>query len=476
MDEKQKKLKLLKLDKEELALIKSRKSWLFFNDAYSWQKDTWALGRFNKQRLLKAGNQVGKTTISCIEVIYHLTGLYPEGWAGYRFQNFVNLWVIGVSYKKLRTVLQKRLLGELVRGEFTGNLIPVDKILHETKIWNSGLKESVNEIKIKYKTKGVSTLSFFSAEQHVSEFMSGIVDFALFDEEPRNPLIYPEVVMRTINGDHKRGGLTLLSFTPQYGTTEIVEHFTNNIQPNQAMIEATWDECTHFTEERKKAWLASLPPHERDMRSKGMAQRGTGAIYPFLDKDLYDDITSIPDHWARLGAIDFGLAFTGLVWGAWDKDTDVLHIYHCMKIEEEKPAQISLKIRAQGEWIPMAWPHDGHIRERKGGVAQKNLYTAQKVKMLPKHATDKDGTISVEAGIMRLYERMRDGRLKVARHLEAFFKEKRSYYRTDDMIIKSNDHIMDALRYLEMMLRYAKPKYEAHAKLQPNYIPKRFKR
>ena len=51
---------------------------------------------------------------------------------------------------------------------------------------------------------------------------------------------------------------------------------------------------------------------------------------------------------------------------------------------------------------------------------------------------------------------MIDGRFKVAKHLSEWFKEKQIYrYGDDNKPVKEKDDLMDATRYLTIMLRYA---------------------
>ena len=76
--------------------------------------------------------------------------------------------------------------------------------------------------------------------------------------------------------------------------------------------------------------------------------------------------------------------------------------------------------------------------------------------MIKNHATFEDkGGFSVEAGITDLLDRMQTGRLKVASHLNDWWEEWRLYHRAEGKIVKEHDDLMDATRYLIMMLRHA---------------------
>jgi phage terminase large subunit-like protein len=351
-------------------------------------------------------------------------------------------------------VLQNKILGQFVDGKFEGGLTKSERILYNT-IVRGQLKDSIKEIKIQHKDSGISTLSFFSYEQGQHILMGSVVDFVLVDEEPRDSAIYPQLLTRTLNGNKGKGGLILLSFTPENGLTELVYQFTQELKETQYLQVVTWDEAPHLSEQKKHDMLEAYPVHQREMRSKGVPQLGSGAVYPYPDDWLYDNITEIPAHWRRINGIDFGFKNCGLAWGAYDADADCLHIYSVIKTQDQTPAEIAVTMDNHGKWIPWAYPHDGHLPDRGTGEQQKMLYSNNGANMLHEHATFEDGGNSVEAGIMRLTQRIKTGRLKVAKNLTEFFKEKRLYHRKDGKIVKSNDHILDAVRYLEMQIRYA---------------------
>ena len=65
------------------------------------------------------------------------------------------------------------------------------------------------------------------------------------------------------------------------------------------------------------------------------------------------------------------------------------------------------------------------------------------------HLTNADN--AVEAGIFSCYQRLSAGRMKVFKTLRALITEIR-IYRLDEngKVVKENDHLMDAMRYLIM--------------------------
>ncbi|MGL4395035.1 MAG: DNA packaging protein, partial [Hyphomicrobium sp.] len=113
-------------------------------------------------------------------------------------------------------------------------------------------------------------------------------------------------------------------------------------------------------------------------------------------------------------------------------------------------------IRAWGDWIPVAWPHDGLQHDKGSGEQLAEQYRAQKLNMLTEKATHAEGGNGVEAGVMDMLERMETGRFKVFRGLNDWFEEFRLYHRLDGKIVKERDDLMSATRYGVMMLREAK--------------------
>ena len=63
-----------------------------------------------RERLLIAGNQVGKTLCAASEASMHLTGIYPEWWDGIKFEEPVSSWAASTTSQTTRDNVQRLLL------------------------------------------------------------------------------------------------------------------------------------------------------------------------------------------------------------------------------------------------------------------------------------------------------------------------------------------------------------------------------
>ena len=89
------------------------------------------------------------------------------------------------------------------------------------------------------------------------------------------------------------------------------------------------------------------------------------------------------------------------------------------------------------------------------------------------HYVEGDGkkSVSVEAGLMDMLNRMQSGRFKVFKHLNDWFSEFRLYHRKDGKVVKEMDDLMSATRYAVMMLRYARSVQAADKFRRPLQYP-----
>lgn len=407
-----------------------------------------AAGRTHRERLLLAGNRVGKTEgAGGYELTCHLTGRYPAWWEGRRFYHPVRAWCAGDTAKTVRDILQLKLLGPA--GEMGTGLIPGD-LLRSTAP-KQGLPEAVEIARVRHASGGDSTLLFKSYDQKREAFQGTEQDVILLDEEP--PMgIYTECLLRTtpIEGATRpTDGLLMLTFTPLMGLTETVLQFLPDGElpegqqtGSKYVVNASWDDVPHLSAATKAELLAAMPGHQRDARTRGLPLLGAGAIYPVPEEDWLVDPFELPKHWRRAYALDVGWQRTAAIWGAYDPDLDCWTLYHEHYVGEQQPTLHAAAIKAPGEWICGVVDPAARGRSQVDGEKLLDLYQDLGLHLEPAEN-------AVETGIYQVWERLSTGRLKVCRSLANFRKEIKRYERdAKGHIIKKDDHLMDATRYL----------------------------
>jgi len=216
------------------------------------------------------------------------------------------------------------------------------------------------------------------------------------------------------------------------------------ISPSKYTVFAGWDDVPHLDADTKRELLASTPPHLRDARSKGIPSLGSGAIYPVPESEITCDPFQIPDHWPRAYGMDVGWNRTAVAWGAWDRTTDTIYLFSEHYRGQAEPSIHASAIKSRGNWIPGVI--DPAARGRAQTDGESLLDTYKDLGLLIRKADN-----SREAGIYAVWERLSTGRLKVFRTMQNWLAEYRIYRRDEKgHIIKENDHIMDATRYLVM--------------------------
>jgi len=400
-------------------------------------------GATKRERAIIAANRIGKSEgIGAYEVALHLTGQYPDWWEGRRFKDPVLAWMAGDTSQTVRDIQQSKLLGP--PGLYGTGMIRKDAIA-KVNPKAGGVPDAVESILVKHVSGGLSRGVFKSFDQKRKAFQGDEVDVAWLDEEC-SMAIYGECLIRTMTTN----GLVLLTFTPLLGLSEVVMNFMPNgmIPEDQSgskfIINATWEDAPHLTESQKNEILDGTPPYLRDARAKGIPQLGAGAIYPILEEDIAVDDFEIPIWYPRAYALDVGWNATAALWGAWDRESDIVYIYSSYKQGQAEPATHVQAINARGTWIPGCADPASRASSQKDGKSLFNEYVDLGLDLsLADNA--------VEAGIFAVWQRLVSGRLKIFRSLRPFFDEFRLYHRDENgKIVKQNDHLMDCMRYLIM--------------------------
>lgn len=242
---------------------------LFEYRPYPKQLEFHAAGIDNRERLLMAGNQLGKTWCAGFEVAMHLTGEYPEagehfyptreellrdiarcrdprelmglegllenlgllglfgadiypnGWPGVRFNRPVWWWVASVAGASTRDNPQRILLGPPSNEDLWGTgAIPKANLLKNGRMrFNRavGTPNLLDTVLVRHKSGGDSILGMKTYEQGRERWQGPTLDGIWYDEEPPAD-IYEEGLTRTNTGE----GPNMLTFTPLLGMSTVV--------------------------------------------------------------------------------------------------------------------------------------------------------------------------------------------------------------------------------------------------------------
>lgn len=155
----------------------------------------------------------------------HLTGLYPEWWAGKTFAEPIMAWTAGDTAKNVRDIMQTILLGPYGNIEAYGTgLIPGELIHRYTS--KHGLSDAIESIYVKHVSGGLSNIQFKSYDQGREVFQGTSQHVIHLDEEPSME-IYTECLLRTLTVN----GIIFVTATPLLGLTEIMLAFMPEFQP-----------------------------------------------------------------------------------------------------------------------------------------------------------------------------------------------------------------------------------------------------
>lgn len=224
--------RLSQAEKQELLLLlemkdkHKRENRLLSYKPYPKQREFHKAGATNSERLLIAGNQLGKSVAGASEQAIHLTGRYPDWWEGAVFDKPVTMWASGVTSEGTRDNPQRLLVGPPSVEEAWGTgMIPKDALIGWSRAM--GVANLLDNVTVRWGgggdvQAGTSILGFKSYEKGREKWQGPTLDGVWFDEEC--PLdIYTEGLTRTNNG--QRGQFTIMTFTPLLGMSDVVGLF-----------------------------------------------------------------------------------------------------------------------------------------------------------------------------------------------------------------------------------------------------------
>jgi hypothetical protein len=179
---------LLKLARQALSSAEYRKKFAmadFWGPAefYPPQLNFFAAGAKYHQRLIRGGNQVGKSFSAAFEASLHMSGAYPSWWCGKRFTKPTRGWVIGPTAQLVRDGPQRQLCSK--GGEFGTGTIPLASFAGKPVMVPGGTG-SIDTLSVSHQTAGkrdgISTCTFKSFEMRSEKMQSESVDWIWIDE------------------------------------------------------------------------------------------------------------------------------------------------------------------------------------------------------------------------------------------------------------------------------------------------------
>ena len=90
----------------------------------------------------------------------------------------------------------------------------------------------------------------------------------------------------------------------------------------------------------------------------------------------------------------------------------MIYVYDTYRQRKESVVVHAAALRAKGEWIPIAYPHDMFQADKGSGIQLAKQYRDQGLNMLPDRAKFEDGSSGVEAGISEMLNQNANGSIQ----------------------------------------------------------------
>ena len=451
-----------------------------------WQRDFLILTA--RKRLLRAGNQVGKTTTGVVDLVAHARGVNP--WTGKGTRKPIEAWVICASWSQSLAVQKK--IWELLPKEHLHPDTTYDEVygfrpIRDPLIRIEHVKGSYSLVRIKTVGQGELNLS------------SATIQYAWFDEPPRSQSLYVEILKRLQRAGSQ--GRLVMTMTPINADVSWLQQMTeepgSDIHDQQVRLEAdnfvlmqqapdgTWhkgphrirlDDGTLCDEAWVESVIAETPPHLVDVRCHGgwrvgsidgvfSAFRTTGPRSHVTDATPAGDLRTYLgfDHGVRrftqvgvlvvrdadgvYWAMDEAVGETettdeddaeatlamlernGLYWGQVDEA-------HGDRAHYGQARGPSIAAKSNGK---LARALVRHPRARRHGIAVELHPAIRRAKQGPSNRAG-----SVEYGIAWLHRAMVSGKFKIHRRCKVGIASLLSYDGTQN---SEESHWVDALRY-----------------------------
>jgi len=324
-----------------------------------------------------------------------------------------------------------------------------------------------------------STIDFLTFEQDLDKFGGAAKHRIHYDEEPPAN-IRREGLMRLID----YGGDELFTMTPLHGMSwmydEIWEPWTRGKLEEGLVTLVDMDDNPYLDEKTKKRVLRGLSREEREARKSGRFVHFAGMIYDEFNRNMHviPEVREVTPGSRVYVGIDPGMRHMAAVVWTYLTPEDTLVVFDELALQGHTVKQVATAIKE----INMKW---GQKTETGAIVSlHPDWYVVDPSARNIVHQTGRSdqmeftdngivtilGQNSVTAGINRVKERLQANRLLVCANCQTLIGQFRKYRwatptRSEDdpkeKPVKSDDHLLDALRYVVASRPYTPVEEEA---------------
>lgn len=438
---------------------------LDFRPLYEQQKAFLSAGRI-RIKLFAGGNQSGKTVTGLADDLIQCVDreALPEHLRPFKF------WE-----PPFRCRVVTPSLGETMESvqEKLRELVPKDQLVGGG--WDTAYAKSRRSLQF----KNGSYIQFLASEQDVDKHAGWTGDRVHFDEEPpgeHGRRIFQESSMRIL----RRKGQLTFTMTPSFGMSWIYDDVWMRAleEPDRIFaVQADMDLNPTLDALTKREALSGYSEEELAARKEGKFVHFAGLVFPEFDEDKHVVDPPKPEHLKEqkvIVGIDPGIRFTGVVWGAFDKENDAI-LFDELILRNATPENVATLIKDKNKhWdiSPRWYVIDPSARNRATVNADQVEAAYARAGIRCAH-----GQNSLEAGCFEVKRRLQGNRITIARNMKRWLWE-RARYRHDPKpdgsfgVLSEDDHVLDASRYLLMAspTKPHAPKSNARrARFTPNF-------
>lgn len=435
---------------------------------FAWTKKQWkTMNTLLKLTCVAGANQYsGKTTCNTARQSIQLTGLYPTGWYGKRWDHPIEAAACSKTLAKLRNTVIKKMFG--TRQELGSGWIPKRAIVVESIVWSKKEKDCIEYAEVRHYGKdgecdGHSKFYAFSFEQGWDS-VSGYTLHDIIVSEECSEAFHREMWNRL----GVTNGQLVMDMVPLMGETPLYIAYEKDRTKKRQLITITIDDCTHLTpDEIQNAKDEHADDPWKEAVLYGRPVRGQGVIFTKPEKELI-----MPKHiesWPLFFKTGIGIdiphttgAFAA-VKAVYDPQADHLHATGAIKFfDTPREVQGARLNDLGGNRIPVFWPHDTKRSENdlgghSGPIVNHLRRMGCNMWMEPAYLLGPDNkkTNNPREWISDIRDRERSGRISYSPEVRLLLDERLRYSQTKGKIDDDqDDHCLDALGKLVFMLRY----------------------